>query len=167
VNELSLRVNGSPVRVTVSEVEMLLDTLRRLDLTSVREGCGVGACGACTVLVGGLPLSSCLVRSARAEGAEVLTLEGVGEDDPVRAAFQECEAFQCGYSTPRFIMMVRALLAELPDAGDDELEEHLAGNLCRCGAYPEIKQAVRSAQDRIRRRCPGVRTMEAWGGRES
>jgi aerobic-type carbon monoxide dehydrogenase small subunit (CoxS/CutS family) len=152
VSEVSLRVNGRSVRVTVSEEEMLLDTLRRLDLTSVREGCGVGACGACTVLVRGLPLSSCLVRSALAEGAEVLTLEGVGEDDSVRAAFREREAFQCGYCTPGFIMMARALLAELPDAGDEELEEYLAGNLCRCGAYPEIKEAVRSAQGNPRRR---------------
>ncbi|MBO0706038.1 MAG: (2Fe-2S)-binding protein [Candidatus Dormibacteraeota bacterium] len=143
-----MRVNGSPVTVEVADSEMLLDTLRGLGLLSVREGCGVGACGACTVLVEGRPISSCLTRTARSEGADVLTLEGLGPDDPVRRAFREAEGYQCGYCTPGFILMTRALLAEHPDPGDDEVDDYLAGNLCRCGAYPEIREAVRLAQGR-------------------
>jgi carbon-monoxide dehydrogenase small subunit len=146
VTAVSLHVNGTARTVEVTEEELLLDTLRRLGMLSVREGCGVGACGACTVLVGGTPISSCLARSVRSEGAEVLTLEGLGADDPVRGAFREAEGFQCGYCTPGFILMTRALLAEDPVAGDDAVDEYLAGNLCRCGAYPEIREAVRLAQ---------------------
>ncbi|MDR0360707.1 MAG: (2Fe-2S)-binding protein [bacterium] len=145
---VSLRVNGSPVTVEVGDSELLLDTLRGLGLLSVREGCGVGACGACTVLLDERPISSCLARTARSEGVDVLTLEGLGADDPVRGAFREAEGYQCGYCTPGFILMTRALLAEHPDAGDDEVEGYLAGNLCRCGAYPEIREAVRLAQGR-------------------
>lgn len=145
---VSMRVNGSPVTVEVADSEMLLDTLRGLGLLSVREGCGVGACGACTVLVEGRPISSCLTRTARSEGADVLTLEGLGPDDQVRRAFREAEGYQCGYCTPGFILMTRALLAEHPDPGDDEVDDYLAGNLCRCGAYPEIREAVRLAQGR-------------------
>jgi aerobic-type carbon monoxide dehydrogenase small subunit (CoxS/CutS family) len=146
VTEVSLRVNGAASTVEVGEEEPLLDTLRRLGMLSVREGCGVGACGACTVLVDGAPISSCLVRAVRSEGADVLTLEGLGPDEPVRRAFLEAEGFQCGYCTPGFIMMTRALLAEEPEADDEEVDEYLAGNLCRCGAYPEIREAVRLAR---------------------
>ena len=143
---VSLRVNGTSRTVEVGDGELLLDTLRGLGMLSVREGCGVGACGACTVLVDGRPISSCLARSVRSEGADVLTLEGLEPGDPVRRAFREAEGFQCGYCTPGFIMMARALLAENPGADDDAVEEYLAGNLCRCGAYPEIREAVRLAQ---------------------
>ncbi|HYZ02600.1 MAG TPA: (2Fe-2S)-binding protein [Candidatus Binatia bacterium] len=143
---VSLRINGSPVTVEVGDSELLLDTLRGLGLLSVREGCGVGACGACTVLVDGRPTSSCLTRTARSEAVDVLTLEGLGPDDAVRRAFREAEGYQCGYCTPGFIMMTRALLAEHPEAGDGDVDDYLAGNLCRCGAYPEIREAVRLAR---------------------
>ena len=146
MSAVSLRVNGSPVTVEVGDSELLLDTLRGLGLLSVREGCGVGACGACTVLVDGRPTSSCLTRTARSEAVDVLTLEGLGPDDVVRRAFREAEGYQCGYCTPGFIMMARALLAEHPGAGDADVDDYLAGNLCRCGAYPEIREAVRLAR---------------------
>lgn len=145
---VALRVNGSPRTVEVGDSELLLDTLRGLGLLSVREGCGVGACGACTVLVDGRPISSCLTRTARSQGVDVLTLEGLEPDDVVRRAFREAEGYQCGYCTPGFIMMTHALLAEHPEADAGVVDEYLAGNLCRCGAYPEIREAVRLAQGR-------------------
>jgi aerobic-type carbon monoxide dehydrogenase small subunit (CoxS/CutS family) len=124
----------------------LLDLLRdELGLRSVREGCAVGACGACTVLLDGRPVSSCLVYAARCEGARVETVEAGGDElDPVQAAFVECGALQCGYCTPGFVLSVRGLLAENPQPSDDEIRDYLAGNLCRCGAYLEILEAVRT-----------------------
>jgi aerobic-type carbon monoxide dehydrogenase small subunit (CoxS/CutS family) len=123
----------------------LLDLLREdVGLASVREGCGVGACGACTVLLDGKPVSSCLVYAARCEGHQVETVEGTGEQlDAVQEAFLACGALQCGYCTPGFVLSVRALLAENPAPSEEETREYLAGNLCRCGAYLEILEAVR------------------------
>src|SRR5919109_2261321 len=145
--DITLRINRRDEKISVDDAETLLEVLRdRFKLWSVREGCGVGACGACTVLVDGRPISSCLTRSVRSQGVDVLTLEGLSSDDPVRRAFREAEGFQCGYCTPGFVMMTRALLTEHPEAGDGDVDDYLAGNLCRCGAYPEIREAVRLAR---------------------
>jgi aerobic-type carbon monoxide dehydrogenase small subunit (CoxS/CutS family) len=145
---VSFYVNQRQHTLACEDDARLLDLLRdELGLHSVREGCSVGACGACTVLLDGKPVSSCLVYAARCEGARIETVEALGDGDldPVQAAFVECGALQCGYCTPGFVLSVRALLAENPAPSDDEVRDYLAGNLCRCGAYLEILQAVRLA----------------------
>lgn len=145
---LDLRVNGVTHRLDVDDDELLLDVLRRrLDCTSVREGCGVGACGACTVLLDGRSASSCLVLAARCASAAVLTAEGLGDRHPVIEAFVNTGALQCGYCIPGFVMMVVELLAENPDPDEHAVRDHLEGNLCRCGTYPEILRAVRVAAE--------------------
>ena len=147
---ITLTVNGRPRSVEVGDDELLLDTLReRLGVTSTREGCGVGACGACTVLVSGASVSSCLALAADYDGAEIGTVEGLPADDVVVAAFIEARALQCGYCIPGFVMMTHELLSENADPNRDEIREHLAGNLCRCGSYVEIEQAVAIAARRL------------------
>ena len=144
-----LRLNGLSQRVDVPDHELLLDTLReRFGLFSVRDGCSVGACGTCTVLLDGQPASSCLLFTARLEGRDVLTSEGLGgerDPSPVQQAFLRSAGFQCGYCTPGFVLTVHALLNEQPDPSEEQVREYLAGNLCRCGAYPNILKAVRLA----------------------
>jgi aerobic-type carbon monoxide dehydrogenase small subunit (CoxS/CutS family) len=145
---ISFEVNGRKRTFSCEDDARLLDLLRdELGLGSVREGCSVGACGACTVLLDGRPVSSCLVYAARCEGARVQTVEalGNGELDPVQAAFLDTGALQCGYCTPGFVLSVHALLTENASPSDDEIRDYLAGNLCRCGAYLEILEAVRQA----------------------
>jgi aerobic-type carbon monoxide dehydrogenase small subunit (CoxS/CutS family) len=147
---ITLSVNGRARGVEVGDDELLLDTLReRLGVTSTREGCGVGACGACTVLVSGASVSSCLALAADYDGAEIRTVEGLGADDAVVVAFIEARALQCGYCIPGFVMMTHELLSENPDPSREEIREHLAGNLCRCGSYVEIEQAVAIAARRL------------------
>jgi aerobic-type carbon monoxide dehydrogenase small subunit (CoxS/CutS family) len=143
---ISLRLNGRQRSLVCEDDTRLLDVLREAGLTSVREGCGVGACGACTVLLNGQPVSSCLVYAGRCGGVEVETVEASGEQlDAVQQAFVEQGALQCGYCTPGFVLSVRALLAENPEPTDTDVREYLAGSLCRCGAYLEILAAVRQA----------------------
>ncbi|MCI0635215.1 MAG: (2Fe-2S)-binding protein [Actinobacteria bacterium] len=125
----------------------LLEVLRReLDLAGAREGCGVGMCGACTVLVDGRPVSSCLLLAPLATGRAITTIEGLagpdGSLDPVQQAFMDRNAFQCSYCTPGFVLTAKALLAENPSPTETEVEEYLSGNLCRCGCYREIVAAV-------------------------
>jgi aerobic-type carbon monoxide dehydrogenase small subunit (CoxS/CutS family) len=115
----------------------------------VREGCGVGACGTCTVLLDGKPVSSCFVLAVRMAGREIVTLEGLSKDDKLDAiqeAFINERALQCAYCTPGFVLSVKALLAENPTASDDEIKDYLSGNLCRCAGYADILRAVRAAQ---------------------
>jgi aerobic carbon-monoxide dehydrogenase small subunit len=148
VSGLELEINGRVRLLDVPEDMLLLDLLRdEVGLTSVREGCGVGACGSCTVLLDGKPISSCLVYAVRCLGRAIETVEARREDDldRVQQAFLECSALQCGYCTPGFILTVRALLAENPSPSDEETREYLAGNICRCGAYLEILAAVQRA----------------------
>jgi aerobic carbon-monoxide dehydrogenase small subunit len=147
---MHLILNGAGEQLDVPDHELLLDTLReRFALFSVREGCSVGACGACTVLLGGQPTSSCLLFTSRLDGREVLTSEGLGgeqDPSPVQRAFLDAAGFQCGYCTPGMVLTVHALLIEHPAPTDDEVREYLAGNICRCGAYPNILEAVRRAR---------------------
>ncbi len=144
-----LRLNGSTRELAVPDDERLLDTLReRLGIFSVRDGCSVGACGTCTVLLDGRPASSCLLLTARLDGREIVTSEGLGsehEPSPVQRAFLEAAGFQCGYCTPGFVLTVQALLHDHPHPTEEQVREYLAGNLCRCGAYPNILRAVRLA----------------------
>ena len=144
---ISLTVNGRPHTSTGAEDARLLDVLRNeLGLASVREACGVGACGSCTVLLDGKPVSSCLVLAFRCENQRIETIEAWDNElSAVQQAFLDCGALQCGYCTPGFVLSTTALLAENPSPSDDEIREYLAGNLCRCGAYLEIMAAVRKA----------------------
>lgn len=143
---LTLDVNGERHDVEARADEMLLEVLRReLDLRSVRETCGIGVCGVCTVLVDTQPISACLMLAPAAQGREILTAEGLGEDDPVALAFAEAHAFQCGYCTPGMVLAAKALLAETPSPSEDEIRAWLSGNLCRCGCYVKIAEAVRRA----------------------
>ena len=154
MKRVSLTVNGQPVTLDVAERELLLDALRdRLGLLGARESCGVGQCGACTVLIDSRPLSSCLLLAALQDGRQIETVEGLsadGELHPIQAAFLEREALQCGYCTPGFVLSVKALLEENPAPNEAEIREYLAGNLCRCGAYPEIFAATLEAAERLR-----------------
>jgi aerobic-type carbon monoxide dehydrogenase small subunit (CoxS/CutS family) len=151
---LSLRVNGRSCRVKARTHHTLLEVLRgQLKLFGAREGCGVGMCGACTVLVNGKPQSSCLLLAPLAEGKDILTIEGLegpsGELHVIQQAYVDHTAFQCSYCTPGFILSTVALLAENPSATEDEIREYLSGNLCRCGSYVKIMDAVLDARDRL------------------
>ena len=145
---LELRVNGEQHAVDARPDESLLTVLRRdLGLASVRETCGIGVCGVCTVLVDGLPMSACLLLAPLVEGREVTTVEGL-EQDPVQEAFAAAHAFQCGYCTPGMVLTARRLLQENASPSEEEIRLALAGNLCRCGSYVKIVEAVRRAAER-------------------
>ncbi len=151
---VSLTVNGQPRELRVNDADTLLEVMRdRLKLWSVREACGVGACGSCTVLLDGRPVSACFLLATRLDGSAVETVEGLGGPDdlhPLQQAFLEHDAAQCGYCTPGFLMAAKALLAERSDPTEDQIREYLSGNLCRCGGYPNIVRAVRAAAARTR-----------------
>lgn len=151
---VTLRVNGVEKEVMVAPHHTLLEVLRRdFDLFGVREGCGIGMCGACTVLADGKPISSCLMLAALAEGRDLLTVEGLaqgGQLHPIQQAYVDHTAFQCSYCTPGFILTTKALLDENPNPTPDEVREYLAGNLCRCGSYVKIMDAVLDAAERLR-----------------
>ncbi len=146
-----LTVNGTAEEIEVEGGETLAEALRReLRLFSVREACGLGVCGTCTVLVDGRPMSSCLILAGLAGGLAITTVEGeTGELDAVQQAFIDHTAFQCSFCTPGFILATRALLAEEPHPSADRVREALAGNLCRCGSYMKIIDAVLDAAERL------------------
>lgn len=144
-----LDINGDRHTLQLEPRVTLLDALRdRLGLTGTKKGCDHGQCGACTVHVDGERVLACLTLAAQAEGRTVTTIEGLareGELHPVQAAFLEHDAFQCGYCTPGQIMSAVACIREGHAGSDEEIREYMAGNLCRCGAYPHIVAAVRQA----------------------
>ncbi|MCF6421872.1 MULTISPECIES: (2Fe-2S)-binding protein [Amycolatopsis] len=146
---LTITVNGIQHRLTVDPRSMLAETLRDdLGLTGTKRGCDRGECGACTVLVDGRRVLSCLTLSLLADGAEVTTAEGLapeGELHPVQRAFLENDAFQCGFCTPGQVVSAAACIAEGHAGSEDEIREWMSGNICRCGAYPQIVSAVRKA----------------------
>ena len=147
--ELSLDVNGAVRKVSVEPRVTLLDALRdHLGLTGAKPACDRGACGACTVLVDGEPIASCMMLAADAEGRKITTVEGLGTPEamsPLQAAFVECDALQCGFCTPGFVVAGTALLKRNPDPSIAEIKDGLAGNLCRCGTYGRIFEAVSEA----------------------
>ena len=144
--KIHCKVNGTLVEIEADPDEMLLEVLRRdLDLRSVRATCGMGICGACTALVNGEPISTCIFLAPLAEGCEITTVEGLGGEHPVQQAFEEEHAFQCGYCTPGMILTVKALLEENSHPSDEEIKVALGGNLCRCGCYVKIINAVKRA----------------------
>jgi aerobic carbon-monoxide dehydrogenase small subunit len=151
---ISTTINGSPQDLTVRPNETLLECLRDdLSLKGSVEGCGVGVCGSCTVLVDGRPVSSCLMLATNAAGKAVTTIEGLsqsGELDPVQKAFLKHQAFQCGYCTPGMIMAVKGLLANHPHPTEAQTRDYLSGNLCRCGTYAEVLAAVKELAEEQR-----------------
>jgi aerobic-type carbon monoxide dehydrogenase small subunit (CoxS/CutS family) len=146
---MKLTVNGKAVDVAADAERLLLSVLRHeLQLTGTKYGCGEGNCGACTVLLDGEPVRSCITPLASASGRSVTTIEGLADGEilhPVQQAFEEHSAFQCGYCTPGFIISSVALLNRRPDPSDDEIRGALNGHICRCGAYVRILQAVKDA----------------------
>jgi carbon-monoxide dehydrogenase small subunit len=146
-------LNGTPVMADVMPHESLVEVLQyHFDLRGARESCGQGLCGCCTVFVDSKPVSGCLYLAVMADGARVETVEGLAVGDvldPVQQAFIEAGAFQCGFCTPGFIMMVKQLLKDCPDPSDEDVRHYLTGNLCRCSAYPEILDAVKLAAGRL------------------
>ena len=143
-----LTVNGSPTTLDVRGDETLLETLHdRCDTTSVRYCCGIGVCGTCTVLVGGEAVSSCLLLTRMVDGRSIVTAEGLGSAgraavSTVQAAFVEAGAFQCSYCIPGMVLTVHAALEKEPAASVETVCEQLGGNLCRCGSYPQVREAV-------------------------
>lgn len=149
VYPVRITVNGEARQANVPVSRTLVDLLRDdLGLHGTREACGVGVCGACTVLVDGRMVASCIMLAAQADGAEITTIEGLAEEDhldPVQEAFLAHGGFQCGICTPGQVIAARALLDEQPAAGDAEIKEWMAGNLCRCTGYYQILESIQAA----------------------
>ena len=150
--EVTLRVNGGPRRLTVDTRTTLLDALReRLGVTGPKKGCDHGQCGACTILLDGRRVNSCLALAVAHDDAEITTVEGLaGPDDslsPVQQAFADCHGLQCGFCTPGFLTTITAGLEENPDPTEDEAREMIAGNLCRCTGYQNIVKSVLRAAE--------------------
>ena len=147
-----MKVNGVQRQANPDPRRLLSDHLRHdLGLTGTHVGCEHGVCGCCTVLLDGAPVRSCLLLAVQAEGHDVTTIEGLAPDGgplhPVQQAFHECHGLQCGFCTPGFVMAVVGLLAQHPDPTDEEIDEGIAGNLCRCTGYAAIRRAVRRAAE--------------------
>jgi carbon-monoxide dehydrogenase small subunit len=151
-----LRVNGNEIEGMVRPNDTLLDLLRdELGLTGAKQGCGEGDCGACTVLLDGSPVSSCLVLALQAEGSEVLTVEGLADKErlhPIQQAFVEIGGVQCGFCTPGMLLTAKSLLDRNPDPDEREIRAAIAGNLCRCTGYQKIVEAISAAAAELRRR---------------
>ena len=155
MHDIRFTVNGQPEHATVPATMTLLDLLRdRLALTGTKEGCGIGECGACTVLLDGKPITSCLMLAVEADGHDIKTIEGEAVDGDLsvlQQAFIDEGAIQCGFCTPGMIMSARGLLNRTLDPSDEDIVEAIAGNLCRCTGYEAIVAAIRLAADRLAR----------------
>lgn len=151
---INLKINGMEQEVAVEPYWTLLDVLReKLGMTGTKKGCGTGNCGACTVLLQGRPVSSCLLLAIDARGKDINTIEGLARDGnlhPLQEAFIKYGAFQCGYCTPGVLMAAKALLDTNPTPSEQEVKEGLVGNLCRCTGYNRIVQAVMAASKEIK-----------------
>lgn len=151
--KVSINVNGINYTKDIDPSIRLIDFLRDdLKLKGTKEGCGEGECGACTVIVNGKAINSCLMLASSADGKNVITIEGVSDKDklhPIQEAFMEVGAIQCGYCTPGMILSAKALLDKKPNASEEEIKVALSGNLCRCTGYKKIIQAVMLAQDKL------------------
>ncbi len=154
VHEINFTVNGIKRALSVHSNETLLKVLREhYGLTGAKEGCGGGECGACTVLLNGSPVNSCLVLAVEADNAHILTIEGIAAKDsihPIQQAFIEYGAVQCGFCTPGMIMTAYALLQKNPDPDEAQIKRALSGNLCRCTGYVQIIEAVKAAAKRMK-----------------
>ena len=149
---LTIKVNGKEVTLKVGPKERLIDTLReQLNLTGTKEGCSIGECGACTVILNGEAVSSCLILTGQIGGSEVLTIEGLevaGKLDPLQKAFIDYQAVQCGFCTPGMLMSAKALLLKNPHPNREEIKTTLEGNLCRCTGYEQIIEAIESVANK-------------------
>ncbi|HSH36521.1 (2Fe-2S)-binding protein [Schnuerera sp.] len=149
MKEIQLKVNGKNYSLNIDENMRLIDLLRdKLGLLGTKEGCGEGECGACTVIMDGETVTSCLVMAFQADGSEILTIEGLGEGErvhPIQQAFIDAGAVQCGFCTPGMIMSAKALLDKNPNPSREEIREGISGNLCRCTGYNKIVDAVELA----------------------
>jgi carbon-monoxide dehydrogenase small subunit len=148
IQRLTVTVNGQERSVDIESDELLVDVLRdRLGLTGTKIGCNEGECGACTIIMDGQPVLSCLIPALRAEGSEITTIEGLSDGEelhPLQKAFVEHGAVQCGYCIPGIIMSAKALLDVEPHPNQDQIKEAIAGNLCRCTGYVKILEAIES-----------------------
>ena len=151
---LCFTVNGEAVTKEIQGDEMLLDLLREeLHLTGVKKGCGKGECGACTVIMDGKAVNSCMVPAAKAEGCSIETIEGLSKDGilhPLQRAFVDCGAIQCGFCTPGMILSAKALLDRTLTPTEEELREAISGNICRCTGYVKIREAILEAARQMR-----------------
>ena len=151
--DITLTINERVESFAVDDADTLLEVLRdHFKLWSVRESCGVGACGTCTVLLDGRPVSSCFLLAVRVAGRHITTLEGLSDGHSlhcIQEAFVNQRALQCAYCTPGFVLSVKALLHEIPNPSDEEIREYLSGNLCRCAGYADILRAARVAQQQL------------------
>ncbi len=149
MKQISLIVNGESYGLAIPPWRTLLEVIREdLDITGTKEGCGLGECGACTVIMEGRTVNSCLVLAAEADGKQITTIEGLAQGDklhPVQQAFVEQGGLQCGFCTPGMIMSATALLDENPDPSDEEIRKGIAGNLCRCTGYTKIFESIKAA----------------------
>lgn len=156
--EITCTVNGRQENLRVEPTEILADSLRlRLGLTGTKKACGTGDCGACTVLVDGEALRSCILLTASMQGKNIVTIEGLGtpaDPHPVQEAFIKAGGIQCGFCTPGMILTIKALLDKNPDPAKEEIREALSGNLCRCTGYTKILDAVRLAAARTAKQRP-------------
>lgn len=152
-HSINLKINGEPYEVSVKPNTTLLDLLRdEIGLTGTKKGCDTGQCGACTVLLDGKPINSCLVLAVDANGKEVLTIEGLASDGklhPLQEAFIQEGAVQCGYCTSGMILSAKALLDENPTPKEEEVKKAIAGNLCRCTGYIRIVKAILNVAERL------------------
>ena len=159
VRTIAFTLNGRRVSATVSSGATLVELLQNeFGLNGARESCGQGLCGCCTVLVDGQAVSGCLYLAVFVDGAEVVTIEHAGtrpETHAIQEEFVANGAFQCGFCTPGFVLMVSQLLDQVPDPDEDAIRHYLSGNLCRCAAYPEIVEAVKRAAARRRAQLIG------------
>ncbi|HKN21584.1 MAG TPA: (2Fe-2S)-binding protein [Terracidiphilus sp.] len=154
--EIGVKINGESKRWMIAPGDLLLDVLRREGYYGVKRGCESGECGACTVLLDGKAINSCVMFAAQADGCELLTIEGLAQGDtldPIQDAFLECGAVQCGYCTPGMILNAKAFLAHQPDPSEDEVRDLLAGNLCRCTGYLKPVEAVLAAAEACRQKA--------------
>ncbi|MEA1904970.1 MAG: (2Fe-2S)-binding protein [Candidatus Hadarchaeota archaeon] len=153
--EITCRINNVKKRLVFEPHERLLNVLRREGYHGVKDGCGTGDCGTCTVIVNGRAVKSCLMFAAQANDKEIITIEGIGTHEnphPLQQAFAESGAVQCGFCTPGTILSAKALLDKNPNPTEDEIKEAIDGNLCRCTGYVKIIDAIRLAAKRMRRR---------------
>jgi len=150
--KIRLKVNGKSKHWTIAPGDVLLDLLRRENYFGVKRGCETGECGACTVLMNGKAINSCLMFAAQADGSDILTIEGVAQGDeldPLQEAFLQHGAVQCGFCTPGMILNAKALLARRPNPTEEEVRDMLAGNFCRCTGYRKVIEAVLAASERL------------------
>jgi len=154
MKQVKLTVNGTSYELSVQPWEALVEVIRdNLGLTGTKEGCGLGECGACTVIMDGKTVNSCLVLAVEADGKQITTIEGSADGDklhPVQEAFVEHGGLQCGFCTPGMIMSAKALLDENPNPTEEEIRRGIAGNLCRCTGYTKIIESIKAAAKNMR-----------------